>query len=121
MSLFPLPAPPPGAPFKNFCMRGGRFGPHNQHQHQFHPALLRNDNLVFLTYFNAGLRVVDIADPRLPREVGYFIPPDPAERRGPQPKALVCQSEDVVVDARGFIYMTDKNHGVYVLRYRPAG
>jgi hypothetical protein len=121
MSLFPLPAPPPGAPFKNFCQRGGRFGPHNQHQHQFQDVLYRNDDLVFLTYFNAGLRIVDINDPLLPREVGYFIPPDPGERRAPQPKTLVTQSEDVVVDARGFIYVTDKNHGVYVLRYRPAG
>ena len=82
--------------------------------------LLRDDNLVFLTYFNAGLRIVDIADARLPREVGYFVPPDPATRRGPQPSRLVPQSEDVVVDARGVIYVTDKNHGVYVLRYRPA-
>jgi hypothetical protein len=37
-------------------------------------------------------------------------------RRGPQPSRLVPQSEDVVVDARGFIYLSDKNHGVYVLR-----
>jgi hypothetical protein len=39
------------------------------------------------------------------------------ERRGPLPKTrLVCQSEDVLVDARGNIYVSDKNHGVYVLR-----
>ena len=31
---------------------------------------------------------------------------------------LVAQTEDVVVDARGFIYISDKNHGVYVLRLR---
>jgi len=120
-ALFPLPAPPAGAPFKNFCERGGRFGPHNQHQHQFQEALLRDDDLVFLTYFNAGLRIYDISDARLPREVGYFVPPDPVARRGPQPSRLVPQSEDVVVDARGFIYVTDKNHGVYVLRFDPKG
>jgi len=119
-ALFPLPAPPAGAPFPNFCTRGGRFGPHNQHQHQFQEVLFRDDNFVFLTYFNAGLRIVDISDDRLPREVGYFVPPDPVERRGPMPSKLVPQSEDVIVDARGFIYVTDKNHGVYVLRYRPA-
>jgi len=121
VSLFPLPAPPPDAPFRNFCLRGGRFGPHNQHQHQFQSALLRNDDLVFLTYFNAGLRIYDISDPRLPREVGHFVPPDPVERRGPQPSRLVPQSEDVVVDARGFIYVSDKNHGVYILRSNLAG
>ena len=116
-SLFPLPAPPAGAPFRNFCERGGRFGPHNQHQPQHQPALFEGDDLVFLTYFNAGLRVFDIADPRLPREVGWFVPPDPAVRRGVLPTTLVAQSEDVLVDARGYIYLTDKNHGLYVLRY----
>ena len=117
LSLFPLPAPPAGVPFANFCQRGGRFGPHNQHQPQHQTALLGRDDLVFLTYFNAGLRIVDIADPRLPREVGYFVPPDPATRRGVLPKTLVAQSEDVLVDRRGFIYLTDKNHGLYVLRF----
>jgi hypothetical protein len=39
-------------------------------------------------------------------------------RRGPLPKTgLVTQSEDVVVDARGYIYVSDKNHGVYILRH----
>src|SRR5262249_53971608 len=71
-SISPLPAPPPGAPFRNFCERGGRFGPHNQHQPQHQRALRPSDHLIFLTYFNAGLRVVDVADPRLPREVGFF-------------------------------------------------
>jgi hypothetical protein len=32
MSLFPLPVPPKGAPYKNFCEKGGRFGPHNVNQ-----------------------------------------------------------------------------------------
>jgi hypothetical protein len=116
-SLFPLPAPPPGAPFPNFCRRGGRFGPHNQHQAQHQAVLLDRDDLVFLTYFNAGLRVVDIADARLPREVGWFVPPDPVVRRGVLPTRLVAQSEDVLVDRRGYIYLTDKNHGLYVLSY----
>ncbi len=119
VSLFPLPVPPPSAPFRNFCERGGRFGPHNQHQPQHQAALLDRDDLVYLTYFNAGLRVFDISDPRLPREVGYFVPPDPVIRRGPLPTALVPQAEDVVVDARGYAYVTDKHHGLYVLRYQP--
>lgn len=116
-SLFPLPAAPPGAPFRNFCERGGRFGPHNQHQPQHQAVLLDRDDLVFLTYFNAGLRVVDISDARQPREVGWFVPPDPIVRRGVLPTKLVAQSEDVLVDRRGYIYLTDKNHGLYVLNY----
>jgi hypothetical protein len=117
LSLLPLPEPPPGAPYPNFSRRGGRFGPHNQHHFQHQPHLLARDDLVYLTYFNAGLRVYDIRDPYLPREVGYFLPADPVERRGVLPKTLVTQSEDVLVDARGYAYLTDKNHGLHVVRY----
>ena len=121
-NLFPLPEPPENAPWGNFCRKGARFGPHNQHQWQNQEVLLHDEDLCFLTYFNAGLRVYDISDARLPREIGYFIPPDPAERRGPMPATkLVCQSEDVIVDARGNIFVSDKNHGIYALRLeRPA-
>lgn len=116
ISMFPLPAPPPGAPYRDYCEVGGRFGPHNLHQAQAQPGLESRSDLVYLTYFNAGLRVIDISDPRLPREIASFVPPDPVERRGVLPRTLVAQSEDVLVDARGFIYVTDKNHGVHILR-----
>ena len=39
----------------------------------------------YLTYFNAGLRVYDISDATLPKEVAWFLPPDPVHRYGPQP------------------------------------
>lgn len=118
ISLFPLPEPPKDYPYKNFCEKPGRFGPHNQHQHQFQDVLYQNEDIVFLTYFNAGLRAYDISDERLPKEIGYFLPPDPLKRLGPLPKTgLTTQSEDVLVDARGNVFVSDKNHGIYVLRF----
>ena len=30
---------------------------------------------------------------------------------------LVAQTEDVLVDTRGYIYITDKNQGLYILKY----
>ncbi len=122
ISLFPLPKPPTGMGVRNFCERPGRFGPHNQHQPQHQSILWQDESIVFLTYFNAGLRAFDISDERFPKEVGYFIAPDPLERRGPLPETgLATQSEDVLVDARGNLFVSDKNHGVYVLRFhRPA-
>lgn len=117
ITLFPQPQPPEGMGVRNFYDRPGRFGPHNQHQPQYQDVLFQDENIVFLTYFNAGLRAYDISDERTPREIGYFIPPDPVERRGPLPATgLVTQSEDVLVDARGNVFVSDKNHGIYVLR-----
>jgi hypothetical protein len=116
ISWLPAPVPVPGSPYKNFGEKGGRFGPHNQHHPQHHPDLEARDDRIYLTYFNAGLRVYDIADAYAPREIGYYIPPDPTERLGLLPKTLVAQSEDVMVDRRGYIYVTDKNWGLHILQ-----
>jgi hypothetical protein len=111
-----MPTPQPGAPYASYYAKGGRFGPHNQHQHQGHPDLAVPDDRIVMAYFNAGLRVFDIADPYVPVETGWYVPEDPSERRGTLPSTLVTQFEDVLVDARGYIYCTDKNHGLFVLR-----
>ena len=118
LSLYPLPLPPKDAPYTSFCDKGGRFGPHNTNQEQHLPDVEKTGNLMYLTYFNAGLRIYDIKDPRQPQETGWFIPPQPTKRLGPQPLTkLVNQTEDVLVDTRGVIYITDKQWGVFVLRY----
>ncbi len=120
LSLFPLPAPPAESGLKNFYQKGGRFGPHNQH-HANHQACLEDrDDIAYLTYFNAGLRVYDIRDARAPKEIAYFVPPDPKERIGTKPSTLVAQVEDVLVDRRGFIYLSEKNQGVFILRLKQA-
>ena len=117
LSIMPVPAPPPGAKYRDFCEKGARFGPHNINHLQHHPDVQKQDSLMYLTYFNAGLRVYDISNPRLPKEAGYFIPPDPVKRYGPVPDKLVEQTEDVLVDRRGYVYITNKNQGLWVLRY----
>ncbi|MBI4484943.1 MAG: hypothetical protein HY655_02930 [Acidobacteria bacterium] len=117
MSQLPRPMPPPGVPYTDFCGKGGRFGPHNINQHQHHPDVEKQGGLLYMTYFNAGLRVFDISNPRAPRETGYFIPPDPTKRYGPVPSKLVVQSEDVLVDRRGYAYITQKNQGLWIVRY----
>jgi len=117
ISTFPIPEPPPGSPYKNFHEKAASFGPHNFHEPHNHPDLEDRDDRVYLTYFNAGLRVYDISDPYLPREIAYYIPPDPVKRIGPMPKGkLGVSSEDILVDRRGFIYVTDKNLGLHILR-----
>ncbi|MFF5265065.1 LVIVD repeat-containing protein [Actinomadura viridis] len=118
LSTLPAPVPPDGAPYDDFATRGGWSGPHNINHHQHHPDVQRQGDLFYIAHFNAGLRVYDVSNVRLPREVGYFIPPEPSRRYGPMPEGdLVVQTEDVVVDRRGFIYISDKNQGLWILRY----
>jgi hypothetical protein len=118
VSLFPTPLPPDDGEYTSFCARGGRFGPHNQPMPGEDPNLLDDESLCFLTYFNAGLRVYDISDHYHVREVGYLIPQDPKRRLGPLPKDLVVQVEDVLVDARGVAYFTEKNSGLYIAEWQ---
>ena len=73
-------------------------------------ALLGRDGRI--VYVNEALRTLAA------REVRYFLPPDPTHRYGVFPKGkLVAQTEDVLVDTRGYIYITDKNQGLYILKY----
>jgi hypothetical protein len=120
MSLLPEPVPPPNSPYKHFCEKRGKFGPHNTNQEQHNPAIEKQGDLLYLTYFNAGLRIVDISNPHVPRETGWFVPPEPTIKVGVRPRergGLITQTEDVAVDARGNIYITDKQWGVFILRY----
>jgi hypothetical protein len=119
ISIFPTPVPPPGAPYKDFCDKGGRFGPHNTSQEIHNPAIQQPGKLIDVAWFNAGLRVFDISDPRLPKEVGYFMPP---ERPGLKEQSgahasPINWSEELAVDARGNIFMNDDKWGLFVLRY----
>ena len=111
----PQPNPTPETGLRSYFDKGGRFGPHNQH-HPDNGLVYTGSDLLFLTYFNAGLRVFDVAEPRAPREVGWYVAGTPVKRYGPMPHALETQFEDVLVDSRGNIFCTDKNWGLFVLR-----
>jgi hypothetical protein len=83
-----------------FCGRGGRFGAHSINW-SFSPLFYRK--LVFASYFNAGVRAVDIRNPFRPTEVAFFIPATTANTTGP-----AIQTNNVEVDDRGFVYLADR-------------
>ena len=119
LSLFPLPRPPVNAPYKDFCDKDGRFGPHNTNQEIHNPAVAQPGDLMFITYFNAGLRVFDISLPRLPTEVGYFMPPERPglpDQSGPHASPINWSAE-VAIDTRGNIYLNDDKWGMFILQY----
>jgi hypothetical protein len=94
-------------PQGDYCSRGGRFGPHNLHE--MRPGTLVDPNTIYVTWFNAGLRVVDISNAHAPREVAHYVPEAPPGRSS-------IQFNDVLVTAEGLVYVTDRfTGGVYIL------
>jgi len=84
----------------DWATRGGRYGAHNVWQG------MTSKDFVYVTWFNAGLRIVDISDPFRPQEVGYYMPEG------------TPQTNDVIVDERGLIYITDRiGGGLDILEY----
>jgi hypothetical protein len=89
--------------------RPGRFGAHNILEYL--PADGPWKDLVFLTYFNAGLRAVDVSDPLQPKEVGYYVPALP-------PGQEAIQSNDIGTDEHGRLYLIDRwGAGMHILEY----
>jgi len=82
-----------------------RFGTHQLRE------IVDRDCMLFVTWFAAGLRMIDISDPAKPKERGYFIP-QPAAHNAPW-------SNDVAKDGRGLIFLTDKTQGLDVIDFTP--
>jgi len=117
---FPVPIPPQELGVMDFHELGGKFGPHNIHMPHYQKCLAEVENLIHICYESGGLWIYDISAPGVPKPIAYFIPEAPKIRRGLLPKILATQTEDVIVDRRGYIYITDKNHGLFILRYFPV-
>ena len=107
-----------------YCQRGGRFGAHSSNENMT-PIYYRK--VVFISYFNAGVRAVDIRDPFNPEEVGHFIPrvtkntdPRCVTIGGVERCKTAIQTNNVEVDDRGLVYIVDRaNTGMHILA--PAG
>lgn len=96
----------------DFCNRGGRFGPHAPHDSR-NPDFL--NKIVLLSYFNAGVRAIDIRNPFRPTEVAYFIPevtdktqPTCVIKHGKQECNVAIMTNNVNLDDRGYIYLLDR-------------
>jgi hypothetical protein len=104
----------------DFCERGGRFGTHSSNESMTSTFY---GKVVFLAYFNAGIRAVDIRDPFNPQEIGYFIPPT-TERTtqrclridGVEQCKTAIQTNNLEVDERGYVYAADRaNTGLHIV------
>jgi hypothetical protein len=107
-------------PAGNFCQRGGRFGAHSSNESM---APVFRGKLAFITWFNAGVRAIDIRNPYRPREAGFFIPSitEATDKRcvkvdGKDQCKIAIQSNNIETDDRGYIYVVDRaNTGMHIL------
>jgi hypothetical protein len=112
--------PASSSPF-NFCERGGRFGPHATNENFGLPFYQK---IVFVSYFNAGVRAIDVRDPFTPQEVAFYIPATTADTdyrcatiNGVQDCKIAIQTNNVDTDERGYIYIVDRaNTGLHILQ-----
>lgn len=103
-----------------FCARGGRFGPHGTQWSMSAPFYKR---LQVFSWFNAGMRVVDVRNPFDPTEVAYFIPATTENTDvrcvtidGVERCKTAIQTNNVEVDDRGLIYLVDRaNTGLHIV------
>ena len=105
LSTLPMP------PWEEYKDRGGRYGAHNIHENDPVPTAFTSDQMVFGAFFNAGIRVYDIANPLRPEEVAYYMPAPP--EGCPFPSA---QMNDVYVDENRVVYALERTTGgLYIL------
>ena len=106
----------------NFCDRGERFGAHSSNENMT-PVFYKK--LLFVSWFSAGVRVLDVRNPYKPEEVAYYIPaitadtkrdPTCVRRRDPATCKIAIQTNNVEVDDRGYIYIVDRaDTGLHIL------
>ena len=104
----------------NFCQRGGRFGAHSSNESM---APVYYKKIALISFFNAGVRAIDIRDPYHPKEIAYFIPPitEATDKRcvkvnGQERCKIAIQTNNVETDDRGYIYIVDRaNTGLHIL------
>jgi hypothetical protein len=107
----------------DFCKRGGRFGAHSSDE-RITPFYY--GKVLWIAYFNAGIRAVDIRDPWSPKELGYYIPAitaKTAERcvttNGVSTCKTAIQTNNLDTDNRGYVYAVDRaNTGMHIVELK---
>lgn len=75
---------------------------------------------LYASWYSDGLRVLDVADPRRPEEVAYFVPPAGQNPVKPAQRSTLTNTTQVwgvaVDEASGLIYLSDMNTGLWIVR-----
>jgi len=111
VAQLPRPKPPADAPYNDFVLARGRFGPHLP-PHLTAPGKMRNDFMP-LSYFNAGLRCYDLSNPTRPKEAGYFIPGHVGDET--DVRSVFRLVDDVSIEWDRRLIYAGTTSGIYIL------
>ncbi|HLU77643.1 MAG TPA: hypothetical protein VKZ48_07060 [Burkholderiales bacterium] len=112
---------PESAKRGDYCDVGGRFGAHSSHENFNSPY---GSDVLFVAYFNAGIRAVDMRNPWSPRELAYYVPAvnERTDERcvttnGVETCKIAIQTNNLEIDDRGYVYAVDRaNSGMHIVR-----
>jgi hypothetical protein len=97
----PIPIATYSVPFDRESDPGIQFGAHQ-------PAEQVYSNVLYVTWFSGGLRAVDISNPYLPKEVGYYVPLPGKDQK-------TVKSNDVFHGKDGLLFLIDRLNGLEIL------
>jgi hypothetical protein len=74
----------------------------------------------YTSWYTDGVRVIDLSNPRAPREVAHFVPPATTNPVKPSQRGVLTNTTQVwgvVVDEEtGLVYASDMNSGLWILK-----
>jgi len=85
--------------------------------HYCNVATRQDPDVVACTFILSGLRLFDIRDPYVPKEIAYFNPPV-WPGNGVQSAGNFAMSSPTIIPERSEIWYSDGNSGFYALRVK---
>jgi hypothetical protein len=84
------------------------------------PFYVPAEKTVYASWYTDGVRVIDVSNPRAPREVAFFVPPAGKNPVKPTQRFVLpstTQVWGVVVDeTSGLVFASDMNTGLWILK-----
>jgi hypothetical protein len=82
------------------------------------PFYVPSEETVYASWYTDGVRVIDVSNPRAPREVAYFVPPAGENPVKPNQRFVLPSTTQVwgVVVDNGLVYASDMNTGLWILK-----
>ena len=75
---------------------------------------------LYTSWYSDGVRVIDVANPRAPREVAHFVPPAAQNPVKPSQRGVLTNAVQVwgvaVDESTGLVYASDMNSGLWIVR-----